>query len=770
MKTFRTLGASREAVGLLIGGCMLFAWPVLATLVDSPAWLLGAVVFLACVAGFIVGGTSANGGKVPPLAVRAGAWSAALTGLVAASVFALAARSIPNPYLVLRAMLGGALSVLPGMFYGMFAAGVAAVVFAAAPSIKRVDESPELSLRLPVAWALRVVIALLVALGALLPLTPKPPPVIVSAKPQAVAPVAPKPPPPPPFTYKVPTEMASAQASQWRIASSWVLRGLDSRVVALSKDGRWFASAAADGRSVKIFDLHAPESFRQVYVPHAVDRLSFNPATDRLFLTSGGPSAELGIIDVEASRFTSLPKPKGGLMPFGSVLWWKDKEILIAARGERSILNLDDLEIDAAEDVPSWKETSQEIRDNVVRDIDGGFRDTIRWAWKAKDYLESTELPARGGGNILTVNRKTVVGMAHPDNDTCTLFGGLPTSSVNRILSSGDGSKVLMLTGDVANICYFEIGEAPPLAWSVDMPCAPADCPDGSAVEKALKSGSLAALIYAPMTNPLNKAVVGPQRNVVKAQVRFQEWKERKARVYISRSFAPVATGDVVGDACSWSEERPELLSLRKPHAWWAILHEPEAGSDDVGKIPTLAARMKQAEDFHKGEEAERKARVAHDEEVAAEQRKLLALKQAEAAPPAAMPVQVPQPADPRFERVRAFVKAHHQKSVNGDVAGMVNDYAVRVDYFDKGLVDPNWIFQDEMRYHSSHTVIEETVVDPIRMTKLNNGYTASYVLKTRTRENASQRFAEMTFDVSLILVEPFGSLQISRQRTTRKP
>ena len=770
MNAFRVFGTSREAVGLLAGACLLGARPVQGTLLDNPAWILASIIFLASVAGFVAGGTSASVGLLPSLATRAGAWAAGLAGLVAAAMIAFMGRSTGSTFLVSRAIVGGALSVLPGVFYGTISAAIAAVVF-----VRPTDKTTALTFPPAVEWALRSVIAAIVGIGVFLPVPP--PSRIVQAAPVLPASLRPA---VDSFAYSAVPELDTARAARWHLSKIWPLHGLNTGVWALSHDARSLACLTADGRSIRIYDLHAPQGFSSIPVGQRVDLVSFSPNAQRLFFCSAGSDATLAIAEIGTGGVATLPKPKGGLMSsVARLLWWKEYEVLMLAANDRpSILNLDDLEIDPAEEVATWKDTPAEMKVRITREMTGFWSDSPRWQWAFKPFIWGTDPVATGLG----MTRHQVLAMSDPERDVSILFGPLATESV-KIFPCLDGSKALFMANDTVRICYFDIAPAPPLAWSLAMPCAPGDGAGGGALDKALKAGTLAAVVYAPMINPLNQRVVGPQRGQVKAVVKFKEWKDRSASIYVWRSFAPIADGDVIGDVCAWSEMQPELFSLGTPHAWWAALPRPDQGAEDITKVPTLAERKKQEEAVKAEEEAKRaesevadaKVKKEREAKAAEEEKKRLAAMPKGAvfsSPLGAQSVPPPQwPAsfDPREEQVRSFIRIHHQKSRVGDVAGMISDYAIKVDYFDKGLVTPGWIMQDEQKYHASHTVLEETVIDPIQISKLPKGYAASYQLKSRSKDNVTGRMSEWLFDVNLNLVEIHNGLQISRQRTTHK-
>jgi hypothetical protein len=777
MNLLSSLWRSREVVGLMTGLLMIAAWWFRLAMLAEPGWLLLAIVFLSSVAGFIIGGTSSRHGEEPSRAVRVGVWTAAITGIVAASIFALIARESFNPIVHFRAKLGGLLSILPAMFYGMFAAGVSALTFARTKLPKQ--DVPAPALPSSMLWTVRGIIALLVWLGVQLPVTTEPAPTaeaprIIASRPQA--------PTPPSFAYTVPTEMVTAQALQWKLANGRTITEVDSQLIALSQDDRWLACVPQHEKAVRAVDLHSSTT-RQVALPRPIDRLSFSPSADRLFVTMSTSPAEIAVVDFTSSRYMRLPKPKNREMPSGSLLWWRDKEILITSGSERLILNLDTLEIDEASTVASWKETDSALRDKIVREMRGDLRETPRWRWQLVPLIESTELPEVLGTSGWPMKKTQALAMLHPDRDSRIVFPSISAQPVDRFLSSHDGSKVLRVRGNSIRVSYFGIGPTVPLKWTVAMPHAPADSPDATKIEAALKAGTLSAIIYPPMTNPLNQQVVGSERDVVKAVVTFVDWKDKTATVYVSQRFATIASSDVIADVNAWKDDQPELLSMHTPHRWWTPLGEPMAGSDAITSIPTIEEKSKllmaareAEEDLRKTrEDEERKAKVEAEERMAKQEReRRAAMTPTPVPPPVSTPHRVIIPPEPTTPAggIRSFLLAHHQKAEKSDVIDLVRDYAIKVDYFNNGLVDRNWILQDELKYHNNNAVLEESIIGEIRVNRLpgGSGYTATYPLRVRTQDKATNRIGGGTFEVNLIIIETADGLQIARQRSEKKP
>lgn len=775
MKMIHLLARNREVVGLTFGLLAFASWSFQLAMLIQPGWLLLLIVFLCSVAGFTLGGLLALDGLEPSRAVRHAVWCAAVTGVVATCCFALMSRRFPGSQLLMRAWLGGVLSVLPGMFCGMFSAGVAALVMArpSSPDDKRIASLE--AVPHAVTWSVRGLIALLalLATGVLIPNfeTPQSRPPAISAAPPT--PASPPTPAAPPETYAVPAAMERSHALQWRLAKTRHIAGVNPELMMLSQDGRWFAYVSENESTLHVLDLHAFDTGRRLPLSHRISRMSLNPSADKIFVSSDFDSAQLAIIDLGNSSTTVLPKPKKHAIPNGRVLWWKDKEVLIASENSQKILNLDSLELDDAANVPSWKGTHELIRAKLLRELPGGLSDTLRWQWETNTLIERTELPETEGTAKWPVTTGQRLSIKHPERDTRLTFPSILVEENDRYFSAHDGSKVIRIRKGQLDVFYFEIVPAPLLKWTISMPSTVAECPKAAEIEAALKMNKLRAIVYRPMTNPLNQQVVGPDRSQVKAVLTFESWSDSTASLYVSDLYTPISQGDIVADLCFWEDEPADLFAVKSPYRWWLQLPELQQGSDLVSTLPkrddiaSKATAIAKAEAVvrKEQEEALRKTSAAAEARAAAEQAaKMAAAPRPAPAPPA--PV-VTSPAD----QLTDFIRSHHKKAEKSDVEGLVNDYADTVDHFKDGIVDRNFIMQDELKYHATHAVQEEAILGEIRTAKLQNqaGFSATYLLRVSIEDITNDRISNSILEINLIIIETKSGFKITSHKSEKK-
>lgn len=178
MNKLLRLLALGELTGFVSGGLIVALLPWAGVLVEQPVWLLVAIVCLSAATGFVVAAVASTQRFSSSVAVRRGVTGAAVSSIVAASLFALMARLLPGLLTLFRALLAGWLSVMPAMLAGMIAACFGVVLGRRASDVPAESGSTQ-----PLQWGLRSVVGLVAVMGALAPVrlsVPKPPaPVVV---------------------------------------------------------------------------------------------------------------------------------------------------------------------------------------------------------------------------------------------------------------------------------------------------------------------------------------------------------------------------------------------------------------------------------------------------------------------------------------------------------------------------------------------------------------------------------------------------------------
>jgi len=733
-------------------------------MIDEPARLLLALAVFAAVAGFTVAGLHSHAGMDSFKSVRCGVRGAAVTAIVSASAFGVMARTVPGQFALFRALLAGILSVMPGMLCGTLAAGLGAILFSRPLPVEKPSPHGPDGLPESVVWGLRGLIATLVVLAVSLPPGEFPAAKLKPAIEEKPVQVIPQ---PPSFSYAASPAITTAHAMQWNLSTTHNLEGVKANTVTLSQDDRWLGYVSDHDAILRAVDLSS-HSERHASLPHSIDRLAFSPDAERVFVATSREELQMGVVDLKTSRYISLPKPRNRAMPEGQLFWWQEKEVLILGNGGRWILNLDTLDVDAADEVASWKSADEARRSLITSQAAGGLRESPRWAWQSVLVPKSTELPEERGVSDWLIQGAMRLSIRHPERDVRRVFDLIAVEKRDRLLSTRDGSKVIQVRGDSARVFYFDITKSPSLKWTIPMPHPATEGPDSSRIETALKDGTLCAYVYGRVVNPLNQQLVGPDRRDVRGTLTVLDWDEKTMTVYLSETLGTVQVGDIVADLHIRNGDRRELVKLKTPHRWWAKLNQFVPESDEIEAIPTTAEKAKQFATVRDAEraatqakdEADRKAREA--EEARVRQERDAAMKRAEAT----NSTQPSNAGDP----VKDFILAHHRKSEIGDARGIAADYAERVDYFTDGFVDPAYILRDETQYHATHRVEEESVQGDIRLTRLKNGYTATYTIKTRSLDLQKSTLKEGLFEENLIIIQSPTGLKIARQRAEKKP
>ncbi len=752
MKVVRHIAGSSEMLGFVLGLSALLAAPFQATMLWDPGWVLFSLALISSFAALARSVAVANDLADPRQAVKQGVASAGIASLAGVFCYVWLARRFPDT--AFRAWLPGLLSILPAMFCGMLTAGIAVLTVASRPANAQASETPSLPAYLT--WGVRICMGtlLLLALGVID--TFSEPVTVAEIKPQL-----PRPPPPAPDTFTVPKDMAHADATRWQLSKSRAIHGIASGLYAISYDDRWLATAMQDRHALRVLDLHTFDEGKTIRLSRPVDRISFDPAARRIVAVSDSEPAEFVVIDMQIGSIIRLPMPRKRAVPQGSLRWLREHEVLIGtSERDLHVLNLETLEVDAASDVSSWKETRITEQEKIVQGMAPGLRETARWKWEVSHAVRATELPEVEGTSEWPIGLGRCLAIAHPERDFGIAFATVAAEDGDLFSSSRDGAKVFRTRGNTLDIFYFTISPPPPLQWTLAMPHGIEKCVGAEETKRALQASKLCALVYAPLHNPLNGRVIGPDRSQVKAILTFDSWYGGKAECRISNLFSQIDSKDIVSDPCLWNGNATELLSLDTPHRWWAALPDPMPGSDAVTALPTRKSIDTKAALANK-DEAERSTDI-----------RLTPGLLSPSASPSLIPQAFALPQKSVGERIADFVTLHHQAARAGDVDRLLKNYAERVDHFNNGWVDRDFILRDELKYHAENAILEEKVVGNIRVAA--SGGTGShaviYLLQVSIQNLATRQVKNHVFEVSLDVTETADGFKIVRQKAVKQP
>lgn len=752
---------SSEVVGVLFG-LLLAACVGRVDHEINSLRVLGSMVLLGSIGGFVTASFSSRKWVAPYDCVRSGARAGVVASLVAGAALVLRAWSLPGSGAAWHGLILAAASLFPSMLAGTVAAGLGYFCFRrrVAGTAQTSDKAPwELPRWFPI--AARSFVGLLCVSALTAPFFPRPysasvwnsaPPPITAEPARGMGEEQ------GPLLYPIPEALKSAPAAAWSVSMTRQLGRLDPvQGFAMSKDERWIVGVdGASDDSLVMISLDSDNVSRTPPLPFSVDRAAFNEATDRLFLVSSESTPRLAVLELATRRVILLPQPKNAAVPNGRVYWWRDHQVIFdPASRPKLALDLDTLELDKAEWLPE-----EQIR--FSRGDSSGFLETERWKFSPGSIPVSAELPETEGSEKWNLLGQAHLSLVDSQNVYARFFPEIDVAPDDVWHSVANGSKMLRFRGGSLDVFHFDTRPVPTLRWKLTMPCPPDDMP--GLVAKALKTGDLAMLLYSPLVNPLNNKTIGPDRTKPKAILTVAAWQDTDAEVSISGDAFPYQPGDVLADLFVMGST-PELIRFPQPHRWWTVCSEPPGDAADPGQLPRRDEVTKRRED----ELAKRqKEEEALKKKIAAE-----SLSPARAFDEAtrSAPEQVVPVTQALANTVAQFVASHHKKASEGRVRDVVQDYAEMVDHFSNGMVLRDFILEDETKYHRNYNFVHEEVVGDVRVSNAGEGLLqAQYVMRNQWQKAADGKQGGGLFDVTLTLApQSGGSFLITKHRSTAK-
>lgn len=748
MKKWPAFTRSPEVVGLFCGVGMAACKTLHPNLAVTPIRVLGCMVLLACLAGFTTAAVSSRTLATSYHSVRRGARAGMVAALAAGAILVLVAWSFTGASLTWRGLMLAAVSLLPSMFAGTIASGVGCFCFrrkTVTPVQEDGTDIREWSRWLRIAtWSL---VGLLWAAAVSAPFFPRHrPPQSVGAVRWASA------------SHPALDAFKSAPPAAWSVSTVTHLSRLHPETgFAMSKDQRWIVGVdGAFDHSLAIISLDSEEVSRTPPLPFPVATAVFNETADRLLVISEEATPRLAVVELASHRVIVLPQPKKAAVPKGPVYWWRDHEVIFDPPGRpRLALDLDALELSPAELRP-------EEQARLSQENSPGLPKTDRWQFVPGGMLVSVELPEIEGSaqwNLLAQQRLTLV-----DSQAVytRVFPEIDVAPDDGWRSVAEGSKILRFRNGFLDVIHFDTRPIPPLRWKLGMPCGPDDMPGSGQVAKALRTGNLAMLLYAPLVNPLNSQTIGPDRSKPKAILTVAEWQDHEAQVSVCGDALPWQPGDVLADLFV-TGATPELLSFDQPHRWWTLCPDPKADAVDPAQLPKRDEIEKRRQDERTERQRQELAERQKNEE--ARRKKIeTAPVVVSPAPPVTPPVSVAAAKVPQAsaDSIASFIVQHHRRASEGRIREMVQDYGEMVDHFNNGVVAKSFILEDETKYHQNFSYVYENVVGDVKVTALGEGiFQAQYVMQNHWQKAADGKQGGGQFDVALVLQQTDGSWKI---------
>ena len=738
---------SPELMGIVCGLMIFSAWPCLELILLKAGWALGGIAVIAGAAGFIV---AARAGVVSPgigmeSRVRRGAWAGFFAVMVAAACLVFMTRMKFGGYASLRAILVAVASVMPAIMVGTVAAGGGAYLLRRreVPTPEPVPGANDLPRAARLTIRAGIFGALLIALVS--PLIPESPKVTQVAMPRATReeePVRPLPPPRETFKYTMPEALKTALPVTWKVQTQRELGWIQpDHCLSFTKDERLLIGLDVDGR-ILVQDLDTHDRWRMPTLPYPVSQVSCSPDGQRLFVVLNADPRRVGVVTINTGVFTPLPQPRKHAVPDCRISWWKDQGVVFLTDPKSPLMfDLETLEFDPA------KLTAEELG-RINNELGPGLPKNDRWVFSPGSLLTSAELPEVEGTSDWQWSAAKQLVMSDQVHASSRIFSEIDVAGIEKLIGVTNGSKVLRFRNHSLMAFYFDTGPVSPLRWKLTMPHGPEKMRDWHRAMQALPRGELSLLMYAPLINPLNQKTIGPDRDRPKAILHFLRWEGTEAEVWIESSMFPYSPGDVLADVHVLGEA-PRLLAFEQPHHWWMLVPEPLPDATDVSKLPLR-------KDFTKGS--------APTGEVLARAAEVVKPLDAEAESTTAEEQNDIQKA------VSTLVYTHHAAASSGRLEDVVNDYAERVDHFNNGMVDREFIHKDEVKYHEKYRFIRENVITAVAVTSNGPGRVeANYIMMNEWQRLADNVSGSGTFRVILTLENQPRGWKIIKHRAVKQ-
>ena len=729
-------------------------------------WLLGHVVvpllspslsiLFHVVLGGLIGGMSVSismlrvGPRADVMRQKAvqGGMTAGLAGslvvaaliVIAISIQAASIRSFypsANFFPLLVAMM----CVLPGMLAGLLGSLIAAVIrfpeaFSRTSLLAKAGSDENLR---EARIARMVFIALFVcaALSPFLPyLTRKP---ILPPAPPIQTTVAKPAPTPQPWSYSKPEGFATADPLRWQIGDTRQLQNLTSPTsIAMSPDGTLLAYCKTEGNEtrVSVTNLLTLKEVANFPFSTAPAHLAWSPDGKRIFYMLPGDEPEIGVLDIDALKTFPLPlqKIRGFKYPEGQPHWQSADEILFRDGTDSvSSLSLDTLSVSEVKDAKQFTPYTLANTNNWGLNFGASINQYD------SDKSKTGDLETRGFANLAASSK---------EGSYTRAFKEIKLERGDVLLTAPDASIIVQAHGNTLYIHYLTLRAKPRHTFEASMPIASDKAPKADVITELVKQKNLRGFICAPVVNPLNGKVVGGDKEQVHGIGCYYSWNEKKANVWVAEEYEPISESDVIVDLHS---RDGRLLHLAFD-GWGQMANAPtfiipplsdEQLNPFVADIRTLASAIEFRELHYISAPSTAKA---SDSQTSVEKTSSQSTSESDSA----------QPTND-VGRIRQFIYDHHKKARSHNLPGMVTDYAESVEYYDKGVTNPDVILKDEEAYHLKWLEVFEEVATIPEVRQISAGqyevkYQMRYSLKNLEKKTGGISHITMT-----VVITPRG-------------
>ncbi len=767
-----------EIIGIICGAlCFPFAFfggSLGRLFPDGPAGIILPIVLFSAFAGIIacLFGTRKEAeemaGFAPRVGVRAGLVATLVGGaltVLAASFHSLGIGS-PNPnsiasnifslvlpsYRPRQILVIALLGIPPSIFFGMAGALITAMV----RTQPEVSESGLTSEKTPTQRSkLFLFVLLFSAIGYLSPFIlifkprpkPMPPPIATQFTPI------------PKWRYQKPTDFAQAEVGQIFLSDQRVIDDLDSRKpVALSPDGLRLAYCSKNGKYLVVRDLETLDILSSIEISPSA--LSWEANSKRLLIVTDIDERRLHVLDANF-RLLDLPQPVEVRVPRGYASWWNAESVaFVLSDGKTQFLNLDTLRVETKEQSIPWKSVASIEQEAILRGAPPYFFANEKWEMKIQSMTTEYYIPLPVTERW-RIRASWQLCLSDKQKSQDYLQPAIELGEDDRMAATQDGTKFLRIRENQTTVFYFGTQAQPITTFKVEMPATP----DASLAESLTKK-DVAAFVCPPLINPLNGKTVGPDRHHVKGVVRLASWNEKQADFWVQQNNFNIQPGDVVADLHIVKDNWPQPAGALGLSEWFAVVAKPETPGVIALRSEVSGWWKPMITNFKSGDGTAILTTIKLN---------LIRPSLPEATPSndTANSSQQSSSDSDVNKTLSEFIRLHHLKSSNGDVDGLVSDYADQVDHFDHGLVDREYIRKDETEYHAPGVKLSENIVTlPVTRKIDANHFWATYsIYYNRVRPDGRwlKGYADIILQVELTSEGPRITYQRATQRNQQK-
>jgi hypothetical protein len=596
---------------------------------------------------------------------------------------------------------------------------------------------------------------------------------------------------PPPFQYELPPDIQSAKIGEIQPAFTQVIQGIrQDAPVSLSADGRFLAygDTASSGPAIGVYDLNHFQKIASIQVPaYPVESLAWSPDFKSLACAIGnGGDRRIWILQVAGSKAISLPRPPGRDTPGGELFWWQEHELVFFPTDEPPLVfDLEKLVLKPLDDSPFFAKLDATTQRRWREGPRSSLPSQQGWKLEVRTVIRSVVPPPRRKPDTdWEMFGDSICAMSHPDLPVAFGFDSLVVNEGSKVLCSADGSKLIRLGNGRAEVTYMKKAAAPPMHFQVSMPLAD-DAIKEAEWKQHVADGELCVLVCAPLINPLNHQVVGPDYRQVRGIAQLVEWKGRHAVFLLQTYGRPIQATDIATTLHAWADGRKTIWKEPAVNEWWTaiqpVVRELPKTLPDL-YMPTLFALNTDASPFVvvKAEARHRPDPKTPTPAAALipsplSQSSFSMLGSGANANSALFPQRTPSVSGPSTATpvsplpitetgVKEFITAHHTKAAQGDVSGMVADYDDTVDFLDKGKLLRNTILAEETAQRQKWPRSSEKILGPVLVSHDGGLWTARYTLEFYN-ENAAGEWNRGQVDLTMTMTSNLGRLMIISQK-----